>query len=86
MHYVKQEDLDFEGCTINGVCVRPKATFDNSDDDLWFRDLIDRAIPAMGEKYTELFIWCGFHPYVFLSMAQRLSAGTLSRELIDEIW
>ncbi len=52
---------------INSVTVFGEGAF--STYDLWYDDLINRAIPAMGEHYMKLFITAGFNPRKFLIFA-----------------
>lgn len=68
--YTPPEKYMFTGCTINGVYVRPVASF--SSDEIWYDDLISRCVPEMGEKYTSLLIKCSGHAYIFLDIAQTI--------------
>lgn len=56
---------------INGVWVHPQTAFINYDD--WYSDLINRAIPAMGEEYMRLFINAEFDFRRFLMLAAKIN-------------
>ena len=67
------ERVIHDGCVINDVIVYAVLAF--PDRDTWYGDLVERAIPAMGEKYMKLFINCKFHPFLFLMIAQDMQNG-----------
>jgi len=54
---------EFDDILVKGVIIFPEVVFHSHD--AWESDIVNRAIPAMGKKYREMFLDCGADLWLF---------------------